>query len=143
MVIQKLFSQHSFPARQESNYWDQGWSVKKDRNHTFAFIWKLYVHLFAFLQGGKYLKIHLEEPASSAVATLKCEFCTDRSVCAHCFKAEPSQAAAAGVRAASVSSRGCFPIAFPLLLNTENPTLQLPRPRNWFCLWKSPCPKSH
>lgn len=75
-VVQKLFSQHSFPARQRSSYRDPGWSVKTDRNCTFALIWKLYAPLFVFPQGGKCLKIHSEEPPSSAVPISDFECCT-------------------------------------------------------------------
>lgn len=65
VVVQKLFSQHSFPARQQSSYWDQ--SVMKDRKCNTAFIWKFFIHLCVFLQGGKPPKVQLEQPPSSAV----------------------------------------------------------------------------
>lgn len=65
VVVWKLFSQHSFPARQQSSYWDQ--SVSKERKCNAAFIWKFYIHLCMFLQGGKPPKVQLEQPPSSAV----------------------------------------------------------------------------
>lgn len=65
VVVWKLFSQHSFPARQQSSYWDQ--SVRKERKCNAAFIWKFYIHLCVLLQGGKPPKVQLEQPPSSAV----------------------------------------------------------------------------
>lgn len=112
-VVQKLFSQRSFPAGQQSSYWDQRWNVKKDRNYTFAFIWKLHVHLFVFPQGGKRLKIHLEKPPPSVVPILNFECGADPSVCAHRWKAEPSQGAAAGDTGCQHTQQTLLPHCLP------------------------------
>lgn len=143
-VIQKPFSQHSFPAKQRSSYWDQGWSIDESRNctftltsfgnYTFICLYSCKVGIVSkFAWKSHHLQLLPSWTLSAALPPASVPTPVGQS------RVKEQQL---GVRAASTHSRSCCSIACPLL-HSRDPALPFPRPWNWFCLQKSPHSWSH